>query len=73
MKSSQKKGHKAQGVRRYALLRAFAILFAILHTNPVLVKAEEAVVTEQKDSTPSNILDEVVVRGEAINMNLQSI
>ncbi len=64
MKSSQKKGLKAQGVRRYALLCAFAIFFAILLPNPVLVKAEEAVA--------SNILDEVVVRGEAINTNLQS-
>ncbi|MCI5207763.1 MAG: hypothetical protein D3910_02980 [Candidatus Electrothrix sp. ATG2] len=66
MKHTDKKG---QGVEKYALLLASAML----PISPGIAGAADMVVTEQqKDAAASTILDEVVVRGEVINTNLQS-
>ncbi|MCI5142668.1 MAG: Plug domain-containing protein, partial [Candidatus Electrothrix sp. ATG1] len=65
-----KRNHKKeQGARKYALLLASAML----PISPGIAGAADMVVTEQqKDAAASTILDEVVVRGEVINTNLQS-
>ncbi|WP_446010809.1 TonB-dependent receptor [Candidatus Electrothrix sp.] len=55
--------------RKYALLAASAVLPLI----PVISGAEEMIAEEkQKGAAASTVLDEVVVRGEAVNTNLQS-
>ena len=63
------------GTGKYPLLPAVALLLLF----PVFAGASEPVVAEQqeqqgqqKDTGASTLLDEVVVRGQAVNTNLQS-
>ncbi|MGB5686969.1 MAG: hypothetical protein WBM35_14255, partial [Candidatus Electrothrix sp.] len=52
----------------YALLLASTII----PFTPLISGATDQVATEQANAAASTVLDEVVVRGEAVNANLQS-